>query len=246
MVPPAEPKPRFLLTVRKWDVVDTLRREHSLQSIVLFLTPSTGRDMHGRPELARFMTATTLTYTSDAQRARLGNTSPLPSISSVTQWCRLHRPVAEIVFIDCWHSYDDSVQAMDLALAMLPNGGFIVMHDCDPPDLEAAGPPVDGIWCGQTWRAFVDVTASLPQGSDWFVVESDFGVGVIQVPPAARQQWWRRRKRVAPRKQQAPSGYEAGWNWLVEHRTEVLRPMSIAAWQQHANGVVDPPNHYNP
>lgn len=230
-------KLRFLLTVRKWDVVDTLRRQHGLQAMVQFLTPSTGPDMHGRPEVARFPAVTTLTYAAPQHRREFEEAKILPTLDELAAWCRANPLRADIVFIDAWHDYDDSIRVLDLALSMLTSGGWIVMHDCDPPDLDAAGPPkaiTTMLWCGDSWRAFVDVTASLPSGCEWFVVESDLGIGVIRVLPP------RRRVRLLakwpkPRKRQAPEGYEAGWDWLVEHRDRVLHPMSIGDWQQRAN-----------
>ena len=233
-----EAKPRFLLTVRKWDVVDTLRRQHSLQTMVQILTPSTGPDMHGRPEVARFPSVTTLTYAAPQHRREFEDAKSLPTLDELETWCRANPLRADIVFIDAWHAYDDSVRVLDLALSFLTQGGWIVMHDCDPPDLDAAGPPkelVTMLWCGDTWRAFVDVTSALPAGCEWFVVESDLGIGVVHVQPPRRSVLGNHR-RATPRRKQAPEGDEAGWNWLVEHRDRVLHPMSIAAWQQLANG----------
>ncbi len=226
--------PRYSLAVRKWDVIDTLRRQHGLHSLAQILTPSTGRDMHGRPELARFGAVTTLMYAGEPIQRDIEDTRQLPTLDELIAWRRANPLEVELVFIDCWHSYDDSVRVLELALSMLPRGGFIVMHDCDPPDAEVAGPaPEHGggeYWCGDSWRAFVDVTASLV-GCEWFVVESDFGIGVITVAPPRRTLLKKRRIR---RKKQAPEGHEAGWNWLVEHRSDVLHPMSIADWQRRA------------
>ena len=246
--PANEPQPRFLLTVRKWDVIDTLRRQHSLQTMVQILTPATGSDMHGRPELAQFMSATTLMYASDLARDQIEAARSLPTLDELMAAHLANSLKTELVFIDCWHSYDDSVQVLELALSMLPHGGFIVMHDCDPPDLEAAGPPPANcgeLWCGDTWRAFVDFTTSLPSGCEWFVVESDFGVGVIRVMAPKRSRGRLRTKRVQPLARLAPEGYEAGWNWFVENRDAVLHPMSIADWQRRANDSTGVFVHYN-
>ena len=154
MEPHSERQARFVLTVRKWDVVDTLRRQHSLRSMVQILTPSTGPDMYGRPELAWFAAATTLHYASDLQRREIADAKSLPTLDELMAWCRANPLETELVFIDCWHSYDDSMRVLKLALSMLPGGGFIVMHDCDPPDAEAAGPlkRLGDLWCGDSWR----------------------------------------------------------------------------------------------
>jgi hypothetical protein len=237
----SEPPPRFRLDVRKWDVVDTLRREHGLRHLVQILTPSTGPDMHGRPELQRFAAVTTLLYASDQHRREMPEAAGLPTLDDLERSVARHRPHADIVFIDSWHTYAHSVRVLALALRMLADGGFVVMHDCDPPDMEAAVPEPEScfvLWCGEAWRAFLDTAESLP-GCRWWVVESDLGVGVIEVPPPS----WRRRllgrRGLAPRVKASriPSSPDASWQWFVEHRAAVLHLVSIEAWQERASRV---------
>ena len=122
-------------------------------------------------------------------------------------------------------------------MTMLGKGGVIVVHDCIPPFRAVATPePVDTYsgWCGQTWRAFVDVTDALPATADWFVVDSDVGVGVITVPRSTRRQRWSARlsgsKTPAP-VSRVPEGEDAAWSWFVENREEALRLMSVEQWQ---------------
>ncbi len=240
MAEQSEAEVGYPMTVRKWDVIDSLRREHGLQSAVLIVTPTAGSDMEGRPETDLFATATTLTYAADPHRREIEGADAFPTLATVGEWCTKHQPEADLVFIDCWHTYEDSLCTLELALAMLPRGGFIVIHDCDPPNLEIAGSPKASCleaWCGETWRAFIDVTASLPARTEWFVVESDYGIGVIKVAPS-RARWRRLRgRRIAARKRLSPAGDQAGWDWFMEHRAETLHPLPIAEWQLRASAV---------
>lgn len=227
----------LVLTVRKWDVLDALRREHQLDSLVQFLTPSTGPDMLGRPELQLFPRVTTLQYATDQQRAERHESAGLPSLHSLLERLTRHPVVADVVFIDAWHSYEHSRLLLDAARKLLGNGGFIVIHDCDPPSRRSASsapPDTFSMWCGETWRAFVDVTDALPFGAEWFVVESDLGVGVITVPaPSALRR--RRNPLGTTRREMAsrvPEGDDAAWSWFLAHRVEVLRPMPVEQWQE--------------
>ena len=241
-----EPTPATSPDPRKWDVIDTLRREHSLSAYAQILTPSTGEDMHGRPELTRFGSVTTLRYATDLQRRSRDDARDLPTIDVLEATLRAHPVCAEIVFVDSWHSYDDTVRTLDMALAMLSDGGFVVVHDCDPPDAQTAtADPEHYVWCGVTWRGFVDVTASLPATAEWWVLESDFGVGVIRVQrPSFRQRLTRATQRRRPDRGQfgratrpwsglsrrVPGGHDEAWAWFVEHRVEALHPVSIETW----------------
>ncbi|CAB4886402.1 unannotated protein [freshwater metagenome] len=238
---------RFSLAVRKWDVIDLLRREASAQVFAQILTPSTGSDMPGRPEIMRFAAATTLTYASELQRAEMEGVDSLPTLDELEHLLRMHPTRADIVFVDSWHSYDDTVRTLRLALTMIAHGGFVVIHDCDPPDRDASPPtPEDcsSLWCGATWRGFVDVTSSLPTDATWWVVEFDLGIGVIELPPPRdvprpHNLALRLRRSLASRQpigggapDKVPEGDDESWAWFLEHRVDALRPVSIEAFRQ--------------
>jgi hypothetical protein len=83
----------------------------------------------------------------------------------------------EIAFVDPYHSYPDSIAALELADSRLADDGWMVVHDCFPP-YELANPDYqDGPWCGQTFAAFRDLSAA--SGRDWFVLDADYGLGVL-------------------------------------------------------------------
>lgn len=91
----------------------------------------------------------------------------------------------DIVFVDPWHAYDTSMADLHGALCLLKPGGIIVVHDCNPHDIETMTPEHRaGDWCGVTYQAFVDfVLGCAPAG--YCVVDSDYGCGVVFGPGTA-------------------------------------------------------------
>jgi hypothetical protein len=84
----------------------------------------------------------------------------------------------DLIFVDGLHLREQVLQDAGNALAHVSDHGVIVFHDCDPPD-ERAGQrePCAGFWCGDTWRAWLDIRAMLPRRT--FTVDADLGLGVI-------------------------------------------------------------------
>ena len=218
------------MAVRKWDVIDSLRRRNSLKTFVQILTPSTGPDMHGREEITRFGSATTLMYAVDRQRRDRAAVRGLPTLDELEASLRARPLHTDMVLVDCWHSHDDTVRCISMARSMLTNGGFIVVHDCDPPDRATSTADPEGYyWCGVAWQGFVDATAALDAEAQWWVVESDFGIGVIAIPkPSLRRTVGatarrlaaplRRGNRATPGRRVAiPPDHDEAWDWFVEH-----------------------------
>lgn len=222
--------------LRKWDVIDVLRQQHGLQHLVQILTPSTGADIHGRPELKRFAVTTTLMFASDQQRNEMSEAHGLPTLEDMELRCRTTPLQADLVFVDTWHTYDDSLRSLELAASMLTGPGFIVVHDCDPPTIkEASRAPTNCTvgWCGETWRAFVDFTATLERECDWYVIESDSGIGVIAFSPTVLRQVLRSIRRWRRRSSRVPAAdVQESWNWLVANRAAALRPITSDGWRR--------------
>jgi hypothetical protein len=86
----------------------------------------------------------------------------------------------DIIFIDGLHHADQVEKDIKNALKHIVDGGFILMHDCNPTSYEAQLIPRETIaWNGDVWKAFVDFKATYPSLKSC-VVDTDFGVGVIQ------------------------------------------------------------------
>jgi hypothetical protein len=86
----------------------------------------------------------------------------------------------DIIFIDGLHHADQVEKDIKNALNHVVDGGFILLHDCNPVSYEAQLIPRQTIaWNGDTWKAFVDFKLNNPT-YNCCVVDTDFGVGFIQ------------------------------------------------------------------
>lgn len=87
----------------------------------------------------------------------------------------------DIIFIDGLHHADQVEKDIENALNHVVDGGFILLHDCNPVSYEAQLVPRQTIaWNGDVWKAFVNFKAHYPK-MECCVVDTDFGVGVIKV-----------------------------------------------------------------
>ena len=85
----------------------------------------------------------------------------------------------DIIFIDGLHHADQVEKDIKNALNHIVEGGFILLHDCNPVSYEAQLIPRQTIaWNGDVWKAFVDFKSNNPTYS-CCVIDTDFGVGVI-------------------------------------------------------------------
>lgn len=105
------------------------------------------------------------------------------------EWLKKNK--LDIVFIDGLHTYEQSLKDVYNSLKHLNEGGFIVMHDCNPPS-ESAALPVNSFdeflskkkpewkreWCGDVWKTIVHLKKHHSE-LDVFVVDCDYGIGII-------------------------------------------------------------------
>jgi len=86
----------------------------------------------------------------------------------------------DIIFIDGLHEYKQVNKDIRNSLRHIKEGGFILLHDCNPVSFEAQLPDRQTIaWNGDTWKAFVEYHLHMP-GFEFCCVDTDFGVGVIK------------------------------------------------------------------
>jgi hypothetical protein len=87
----------------------------------------------------------------------------------------------DIIFIDGDHHSGQVYKDIINSLSVLNEGGTIVMHDCNPSSeaMQSVPPIQTGEWTGDVWRAFVRFRS---ETTDYlmFVINTDFGVGVIR------------------------------------------------------------------
>jgi len=87
----------------------------------------------------------------------------------------------DVVFVDSFHTYASSLTDLYSASMLVSDGGVIVVHDVLPSSLHLVNPDYQpGSWCGATFQAYVDFP--LRRTSVSFVIDADFGCGVIMGP----------------------------------------------------------------
>jgi hypothetical protein len=90
----------------------------------------------------------------------------------------------DVVFIDGLHLADQVYKDINNSLRHLSDNGFIVLHDCLPPNSFMAREDYDvnGIkylWNGTTWKAYYKALTELSY-VDVCVYNSDWGLGLIK------------------------------------------------------------------
>ncbi len=90
----------------------------------------------------------------------------------------------DIVFIDGLHLADQVTQDIHNALKFISKGGFIVLHDCNPPSEWHAREeylydlsPAMRYWSGTTWKSFYKQRFN--SDVSCVCIDSDWGIGII-------------------------------------------------------------------
>lgn len=90
----------------------------------------------------------------------------------------------DIIFIDGLHESQQVDRDIQNALKHLSSSGTIVMHDCNPSSYEmtTTGTP-SGEWTGDVYKSFVNF-----RNNNWikykcYVINTDYGIGIIQKRP---------------------------------------------------------------
>lgn len=83
----------------------------------------------------------------------------------------------DVIFVDPFHTFQESTSLLAVALKFSHSNSIIFVHDCMPFGVSRSPEMVPVNWSGVTYAAFRRFVESLDR--DWFVVDSDFGIGVI-------------------------------------------------------------------
>lgn len=95
----------------------------------------------------------------------------------------------DLIFVDGLHTANQAMTDIINALAVLSDGGTIVIHDLNPRtevrQLPYDHPDADrGIWNGDVWKVTMVLRQMLDL--DLVIVDVDHGVGVLRVTPNTR------------------------------------------------------------
>ena len=119
----------------------------------------------------------------------------------------------DIIFIDGLHHSDQVDKDIQNSLNFLEEGGFIILHDCNPPTYEVqVVPRQTGIWNGDVWKSIVKLRCQRPD-LEVSVIDTDWGIGVV---------------RRGSQKLLEYDTYKClDWNFFDENRDEILNIISI-------------------
>jgi methylenetetrahydrofolate dehydrogenase (NADP+)/methenyltetrahydrofolate cyclohydrolase len=122
----------------------------------------------------------------------------------------------DIIFIDGLHHSEQVDRDIENSLKYLNEGGFILLHDCNPPNYESQiVPQQTGLWTGDVWKSIVKIRKR--PDLDVSVVDTDFGVGVVQ------------------KGSQIPLNFEPNdieWKFFDINRKELLNIISVEEFYQ--------------
>lgn len=121
----------------------------------------------------------------------------------------------DLIFIDGLHHATQVIKDIENSLNHIVEGGFIVLHDCNPVSFDAQEVPRKTIaWNGDVWKAFVSFRKQCPDMKSC-VVDTDFGVGVIQANGISRLQL-----------------EDISWNEFYSNKNKLLNLFSFDAFKR--------------
>jgi len=86
----------------------------------------------------------------------------------------------DMIFIDGLHHANQVDKDIQNALNHIVDGGFIIMHDCNPLEYHMQlVPRVTGLWNGDVWKSIVKLRCTEPK-LEVMVIDADWGVGLIR------------------------------------------------------------------
>lgn len=87
----------------------------------------------------------------------------------------------DIIFIDGLHHSNQVYKDIINAINCLNDNGVIIMHDCNPTSQQMQMIPRESVdWTGDCWKAFVKFRRTHGENYEAFVINTDYGVGVIK------------------------------------------------------------------
>lgn len=172
--------------MKKFDIVNGLAREYGFSRYLEICTTTTGRRFDGvdgdvLPTRHRLVYRCPETYDDGAAITfRTANDHAYELIRTIdTTLSDASR--YDIILVDSFHSYENSLIDLHGATCLLRPGGILVVHDCNPRDPSTVGRDFhDGNWCGLTYQAFLDFVWSV-RPSGYCTVDTDFGCGIVYI-----------------------------------------------------------------
>jgi len=130
----------------------------------------------------------------------------------------------DVIFVDGMHTAEQSYKDVYNAIKCLNEGGFIIMHDCNPPTEYHARSyeeylKTKGQWNGDVYKAVVLIKHEL---KDWscFVVDEDWGCTIIT------------KRNILENKMLDYNIYNLNWEDFDKNRKELLQLVSFEEYKE--------------
>ncbi|MFM9037515.1 MAG: hypothetical protein ACKOJ9_07500 [Actinomycetota bacterium] len=160
-------------------------------SLLEIVSMTTGLPISDRIGVRAFGKHLRLTYGSNEHRIQFDNAQSFPTVQQTAWLAESFDSQFDVVFIDPWHSIQDSLRLMKAGLRAVRPEGTLIIHDCHPldPELRKATPESALVpWCGETWKVWHHLTSFLSPVISWRTINVDHGIGVLIKPRAKHLQ----------------------------------------------------------
>lgn len=194
--------------MRTWDAVAHLQHAGGARTSLEVVAQTTSMQHAEHTATLEFERHVSLQYRTP-EFEPYGPATGLPTMDDLPSMLSGER--FDVVYIDPWHTMEHSRRLIRWAFDHVAAGGWLLVHDCWPQRADLLGEFVDNGrgWCGDTWRAFVEVAPA--QRNPWCIVDDDFGIGVIGPCTDTSINAVEHLQLVTPDRQ---------WAWLQAHRNE--------------------------
>jgi hypothetical protein len=160
-------------------------------SLLEIVSMTTGLPVSERIEVRSFAKHLRLTYAGNEHRLQYDKAQSFPTVQQAAWIAESFDSQFDVVFIDPWHSIQDSLRLIKAGLYALRSEGLLIIHDCHPlyHELRKATPESLLVpWCGETWKVWHHLTSFLPSLISWRTINIDHGIGVLAKPRAKHLQ----------------------------------------------------------
>lgn len=83
----------------------------------------------------------------------------------------------DLIFVDPWHTYEDSLLILELAIRLAKPESVILTHDCLTHNASLSSEYIPGAWSGVTCFVFREFAKTVKR--EYFVLDRDHGIGVL-------------------------------------------------------------------
>jgi hypothetical protein len=129
----------------------------------------------------------------------------------------------DVVLVDSFHQHEPSLRDLRAASTLIAEGGTLIVHDCNPPTEDVAGPDfMLTPWAGVSYKAYVDFLIERDD-LDYFTVDTDWGCGVIRrLRPGQHQRGRSDRSEIVQRWRALGNDFHATFVFLQENKQALL------------------------